>query len=331
MKIVAADIGGTKTLLRLSKIQDGTLATIREQRFVSADYGQFEDILQKFLAGQHGIEAACFGLAGPIEGRLAKVTNLPWQMDGDKIAAGAGIAKVKLINDFAAIGYAVPALQADDLLTLQKGSAISHAPIAILGAGTGLGEAILTWCGERYQVIPTEGGHGHFAPTNAQQMELLAFLLKRFNRVSNERLLSGNGVINVFDFLQYNRHSPINAELHQAMQRDDPAKIIAEFAARGEDETAVASMELFSEIYGQCAGDLALTALSRGGVYVAGGIAAKNKQLFQQDGFLRSFNEKGRMTLLMTRMPVHIILNTQVGLIGAEQVAMLLAQGKITV
>ncbi len=332
MILLAADIGGTKTILKTAQLDDaGHLTPLHEQRFASRDFPQFEEMLHAFIAAHPEpprIVSACIGLAGPIDGNQAKVTNLPWVLLADKIAAEFNIKNMQLINDFVAIGYGVPELTQHDLLTLQAGKPRDHGSKAILGAGTGLGEALLHWCGQHYQVLPTEGGHSHFAPINALQIELLQYLLKKYDRVSNERLLSGQGIANLFEFLQYSRDVPINADLHKAMQHDDPATAISAFALDQKDETAVACMQLFGEIYAQCAGDLALTNLAYGGVYLAGGIAVKNQAFLAQDNFLQAFNNKGRMTLMMTKMPVHLILNPKVGLIGAMQAARLLHQSK---
>jgi len=325
--ILAGDIGGTKTWLRLAAGTAGGLRTLHEQRFDSAAFDGLVPMIRELLAGlpQSGsaapaIRSACFGVAGPVSGRQASLTNLPWRVDADEIGRQCGIPKVVLINDFEAIGYGIEALDAADIATLQAGRPVAGAPRAVLGAGTGLGVCFLVWGEGHYQVIPTEAGHVDFAPTDELQMELLRFLQKRFGRVSCERVLSGPGLVSIFEFLLEAGPHQLAPELAQALG-SDAAAAISQAALGGKDELARQALQLFARIYGAHAGNLALTVLARGGVFVAGGIAPKIIEELRAGEFMRAFCDKGRYVALQSTIPVHVVMNPQVGLLGAAMVA----------
>lgn len=321
--ILAGDIGGTKTLLRLAEVDGGSHTQLAEQRYVSADWADLTSMVQAFLTDcrtQHGdlaISGACFGIAGPVSGRQAWVTNLPWQLDADAMQAELGIPKVRLINDFAAVGYGIEALGQDDLVTLQAGEAQAEAPCALIGAGTGLGEGILVWAGDHYEVMASEGGHVEFAPRDALQVELLEHLMAKFGHVSCERVCCGRGLVNIFEFLRDTGKGTPGAELAAAMQDGDAAAAISMAALAGSDALASQAMDIFLDIYGAQAGNLGLTCLANGGVYVAGGIAPKIIDKLRNGIFTRAFNDKGRMQKLTDRMPVRVVTNAHVGLLGA--------------
>lgn len=293
MRVIAGDVGGTKTLLRCVDENDNV---VKEQRFDSTAYATFDDVLREF--GTEGVGAACLAVAGPVIDGRAKVTNLEWEMDERELAREFDIQRVSIINDFYAVALGVPLLGERDLHSLQKGERDRNAPIAILGAGTGLGEALLV----HGQVVPTEGGHQDFAPQNEEQARLFLELHRRYGgHVSWERVVSGMGLTNIHTFLA-------GAEL-------DPAEI-AERAESG-DPRARHTVEIFVDAYGSEAGNLALRVLARGGVFLAGGIAAKNREWFTDGRFLEAFHRKGRFRELMTTIPVDIVLNQEVGLLGA--------------
>lgn len=299
MRLLAGDIGGTKTLLRTV---DGDGATVHEARYESHDFATFDALLADFLKSvPDPIGAACFAVAGPVYGGTAEVTNVGWTIDERKL----GIPRVRLINDFSAIALGVPLLGSDDLLSLNAGVRDRSAPMAVLGAGTGLGEALIV----HGEVVATEGGHADFAPQNEEQARLFLFLHERHGHVSWERLLSGMGLVNILTFL--------------GGSESDPSRI-AELADAG-DARAVHAFAIFVDIYGAEAGNLALGVLARGGVFLAGGIAAKNVARFTDGRFLEAFVRKGRFHELMEEIPVDLIVNESVGLIGAMEAARRLA------
>lgn len=322
MLILAADIGGTKTLLQLSRAGDAGQDVLREQRFDSAAYADFETMLDEFLAaaraaGFTGVDAACIAVAGPVTGAQAKVTNLPWLIRVDVLQTRFSIAHVRLINDFQAVGYGIDALTANDLLVLQAGRAVENAPRAVIGAGTGLGEGILVWQRDHYEVLATEGGHVDFAPTDALQREFLAFMSERRARLSYEEVLSGKGLASLYRFLVHHHGGT------QPAPEFDAAAVAA--AAQAGDALAIAAQKMFVRIYGAQAGNLALTCLAAGGVYIAGGIAPRMREYMIDGAFVAAFRDKGPMESLLIHYPVSLILDTNVGLKGAALVARRLA------
>jgi len=314
---LAGDIGGTKTLLQIGAAD---AAPLLKKSYSSTAYAGLAEMLDEFLreAGVSDIAAACFALAGPVFGRRVQLTNLPWEVDADALAARFGIAQVKLINDFAAVGYGIAALQADDLLILQACEPQVQGVRLVVGAGTGLGVAWLSWqCGS-YEVLASEGGHMDFAPLDARQFELLLYLQKRHGHVSYERIVSGPGLVALFDFLRDSGRGTPSPQLIAAMAAGDPAAALTHASSRGDEPIARMVLDMFVEIYGSFIGNLALASLPRGGIYIAGGIAAKVVVYMQQDSFMRAFHGKGRFTKLLETMPLYIALNPQVGLMGAS-------------
>lgn len=323
MIILAGDIGGTKTLLQIAEFKHGeNKQIVAEQRFVSADYSDLSGMVSEFLRDvikSHGtlsIQSACFGIAGPVSGRQGWVTNLPWELDADKMQDILGIARIRLINDFAAVGYGISALAPDDLFELQAGEPQPQAPCVLIGAGTGLGQGILVWQEDHYEVLPSEGGHADFAPNDAEQIELLRYLMARFDHVSYERVCCGRGLVNIYEFLRDQAGSE-SGEMQKAMAEGDPAAAVSMAGLAGTDDLAVKALDTFTRIYGQQAGNLALTCMAGGGVYVAGGIAPKIVAKLSDGTFVETFNDKGRMDKLTKAMPVHVVLNANVGLMGA--------------
>lgn len=326
--VLAGDLGGTKTLLQLLEVRNGVFHSLYERRFDSAAHADFNSLLGTFMqeaaqipAASRTVDAACFGVAGPIHGQNAKITNLGWTIRTDELSAEFGIANISLINDFAAVGCGIEALHEDDLVTLQAGEPELHGTRAVLGAGTGLGEGILVWQGDHYRALPSEGGHVDFAPADEVQDGLLRYLRPMFEHVSYERIVSGDGLVRIFEYLVDAGLEQPSSALHRAMQKSDPAAAISEFGIEGRDPAAVRALDLFVSIYGAQAGNLALTALARGGVYVAGGIAPKVIARLMQGGFMGAFNDKGRFSALMQGIPVHVVMNPKVGLLGAALVA----------
>ncbi|MEB3178913.1 MAG: glucokinase [Nostocaceae cyanobacterium] len=331
--LLAGDIGGTKTILRLveaSATQE--LQTLHEERYPSGDFPDLVPMVQQFLATFNAPtpEKSCFAIAGPVVDNTAKLTNLTWFLEAENLAQELGIEHVSLINDFAAVGYGVLGLEEKDIHTLQTGKINPEAPIAIIGAGTGLGQGFLIKQADGYQVFPSEGGHADFAPRTELEFLLLKYLLDKHDiqRVSVERVVSGQGIVSIYQFLRDKKIAPESPEVgeivrtweQQAGRSEktvDPGAAIASAALGGRDRLSEQTMQLFVEAYGAEAGNLALKLLPYGGLYIAGGIAAKILPLMQEGSFLFSFSQKGRMRSLLEDVPVHIVLNPQVGLIGA--------------
>jgi glucokinase len=302
MRILAGDVGGTKTILRA--IASG--AEPIEHRYESGAYGTFDDLVSDFLRIAPGpYDAACFAVAGPVIADKAEITNLSWSIVCGELVKRFPVARVELVNDFHAIGIGVPLLGPDDGVRIHEGSRRHGAPIAILGAGTGLGESFVTFARDAWTVIPSEGGHADFAPQDEEQCRLFVELRERYGHVSWERLLSGAGLVNIFTFL--------------GGDTDDAAEV-ARLASEG-DATARRAFEIFVDIYGAEAGNMALRILARGGVFLAGGIAAKNSDRFTDGRFLAAFLRKGRFRELLEEMPVDLITNERVGLLGAGELA----------
>lgn len=314
---LAGDIGGTKTLLRLCA-EDG--AILLQQSYHNADYAGLAGILDVFLreAGTPAVTSACLALAAPVRGRKVRLTNLPWDVDADAIGAGFSIPEVRLINDFEAVGHGIAMLRDDDLLSLQAGEPGTYGPRVVTGAGTGLGVAWLMPAHGRYVVHPSEGGHMDFAPVDKLQFELLAYLQHRHGHVSYERIVSGPGLLAIHEFLRDTGYAVPSARLLAAMNEGDAAAAIAQFAMQEDEPIARQGLELFVSIYGAFVGNLALLMLPRGGIYIAGGIAAKIAPVMQGGLFMRAFLDKGRYAGLLQTLPLHIVLNPQVGLLGAD-------------
>ena len=323
--ILSADVGGTKTHIQLAYYADGKLEIIKTEKFPSANFTYFSDLLQKFLPENYSIDCACFAVAGPVthnaEFSESQVTNLPWIIHSRDLEKQFQINKVLLLNDFEAIGYALDYLAADDFLTLQKGQAKPLGVKAIIGAGTGLGQAILVHNGKHYSVIPTEGGHADFAATDATEIALFEFLNKQYAHVSYERVLSGQGMVNIFQFLVETYKTQHTPEVQNILNTADPSAAVAIAGAEKSHAVACETVSLFMKIYGAQAGNLALTCLAQDGLYIAGGIAAKNLYAFDDGEFIRAFNAKGRMQKITERIPVHVIKNQHAGIIGATHFA----------
>lgn len=324
--ILAGDIGGTKTLLQLARWRDGKAEALTERRFDSGAFDGLASMLENFLAQAsvaEKIRSACFAVAGPVRGRLVRLTNLPWSIDAAEIETRFGIARVELINDFQAAALGVDALAPQDLVTLQTGQAEPRGVRVVLGAGTGMGVAWSVWQGEGYVVLPTEAGHMDFALLDDTQFDLFKYLQRKFGRVSYERVLSGPGLVDLFNFLQHNigKSSP---ELVRLPLHADAAATVTELALNRKHPLAVKALNMFVQIYGAFAGDLALAGIARGGVYISGGIAPRIIGKLQEGAFLQAFRDKGRYAPLMQEIPVRVVMNSNVGLLGAA-----LAAGKV--
>lgn len=309
--ILAVDVGGTKTLLMLAEIVEGVPRAVHEARYENSQFDSLESILSDFLGTRYQPGAACIAVAGPIQGRHAGLTNLPWQIDADELERHFGFGQVRLINDFVAVGYGIEALGPDDMVMLQAGNPLAHAPRVVLGAGTGLGECLLVWGNGHYEVVASEGGHVDFAPTDERQIDLLRQLQPKFGHVSYERVLSGPGLVAI--------HACLRAGDEALQMLNGPADVTD--AALAGDPSAMRALEMFISIYGAQAGNLALTCLARGGIFIAGGIAPRIIDHIRAGGFLRAFLDKGRHACLMAEMPLQVVMNPNVGLLGAALTA----------
>lgn len=330
--LLAGDIGGTKTILRLveAAADASSLQTLHEATYPSQNYPDLMPIFQEFMAGrEEKPEKACFAIAGPVVKNTAKLTNLPWILDNQRLEAEMEIGQVSLINDFAAIGYGVLGLKSADIETLRSGELDPEEPIGVLGAGTGLGAAFVIKQGNNHRIFSSEGGHGDFAPRNELEFQLLKYLREKYNvgRISIERVVSGQGIVAIYQFLrdrQMCQESPEVGDVIRTWEQEfgrektvDPAATIAIAATEKRDRLSEQTMQIFIEAYGAAAGNLALTLLPYGGLYIAGGIAAKNPALLKEGSFLQAFSDKGRVSKLLEKVSVHIVLNQQVGLIGS--------------
>lgn len=321
MMVLAGDVGGTKTLLCLARVRGGEVERVVEERYVSAEFDDFAALVRRFrreARNREPISAICLAVAGPVEGneehQHTRLTNLPWTLDTKELADTLEIPRVALINDFAGIAYSLPFLGEDELVTLQEGRSNAEGTRLIAGAGTGLGICALLPGG---QVLSTEGGHAGFSPADAEEARLFSFVAAREGRCSREHLLSGRGLVRMLDFLVKDTDLTPSTVLAEAMTADDPAAAISELGLTGSDALATRTLSLFTSIYASQLGDLALTFLARGGVYIAGGIAPKILSVLKGREFPETFNNKPPMRHLLEAMPIRVILNPSAGLLGA--------------
>ncbi|HEX8473838.1 MAG TPA: glucokinase [Pyrinomonadaceae bacterium] len=325
--ILAGDIGGTKSNLALFQADGENLgATIDARSFPSSKYPSFEAILEEFaVEHRQEITHACFGVAGPVSEGDAEMPNLGWNVRADALAQMLDISRVKIINDLEATAYGIEALNASQLYTLSEGDGerrVGHR--ALIAAGTGLGMGGLFWEGKRYHPIPSEGGHIDFAPRNELEIDLLRYLMEKLNaHVSYERLLSGPGFFNIYSFLRDTKFAPEPDWLAVEIESGDPAAAISKAALAKKSELAVKTLDLFVDIYGAMAGNLALLLKPTGGVYVGGGIAPKIIDKLKDGSFMRAYKDKGRLSFVIEPIPVHVILEERTALYGAARCALL--------
>lgn len=352
--ILAGDIGGTKTNLALYDWKTERVEPVREESFHSGDYVSLEEILTEFLsppappipvdeldgdgetrpdeereatqAEPLRIEAACFGVAGPVIENRSHTTNLPWVIDGPSIAKQFDIPQVRLLNDLEATAHGVLLLGPDEVEVLNAGTPPPRrSAMALIAAGTGLGEAILFWDGARYRPMPSEGGHADFAPNTDNEIELLRHLRGSYLHVSYERLLSGPGLHAIYEYIRDSKKNE-PTWLAEKIKVEDPAAVIAEAGLKGQADIAKQALDLFASIYGAEAGNLALKALALDGVFVAGGIAPKLLPKLKDGTFMKGFTNKGRYKRFMSAIPVKVVKNDKTGLFGAASVAARLAE-----
>jgi len=322
MKLIAGDIGGTKTTLALYDSGAGTRRPIVEKTYESSSYGSFEDVIRAFMSdfSLSDIHHASFGVAGPIMGDRAEITNLKWVIEKSSLLQQLGFSDILLINDLEAVAHSIDILTSTDLEVINEGSPVTHGPRAVIAPGTGLGEAYLSWDGSRYVPHASEGGHTEFGPSNAMEIELLSYLLKKFDHVSYELVCSGIGIPNIYDFLKdtgrYQEPEWLADKIKKSPDRT-PAIRIEAYESETRSEICRAAMEMFISILGAEAGNLGLKVMATGGIYVGGGISPRIMPALREGTFLNAFFRKGRLSKVIRTMPVSVILNSGAGLMGA--------------
>jgi glucokinase len=325
--ILAGDIGGTNARLAYFQPQNGHLHLVSERVFPSREHHELGEIVEKFLedSGTRP-EVACFGIAGPVRNGRVEASNLPWVIEQSRLAKQIHLPATMLINDLEASAWGVGALAPADLVALNRVSGKAIGNQAVIAPGTGLGEAGLFWDGSRHHVFACEGGHTDFAPQGDLQIELLQFLQKRFGHVSYERVLSGPGLVNVYEFLREKGYAKESPDLALEMSLGDGAAAISRAALFGKNALAEKALDLWIAVYGAEAGNLALKAMATGGMFLAGGISPKVLAKLTGPIFMRAFLDKGRMRPLLEAIPVQVITNDKAGLLGAARCAA--ARGK---
>ncbi len=326
--ILAGDVGGTNARLALYEVRAGKLEQVTETVYPSRQHSGLDEIVAKFAAqiapGQKP-EAACFGIAGPVVHGRSETSNLPWVVESAQLAQELSLQRVQLINDLEANAWGIATLSGDDLVSLNQ---IQGQPLgnqAVVSAGTGLGEAGLYWDGQQHHVFACEGGHADFAPRNEIEMQLLHYLMARFGHVSYERILSGPGLVNVFNFLRDTGHGRPEPWLLEEMTASDPAAAISRAAMAATCPLCEQALDLFISIYGAEAGNLALKVMATGGVYLGGGIAPKILSKLKGPLFLDAFRSKGRLQRVLEGIPVSVITNDKTALLGAARCAQVTA------
>ena len=320
--ILAGDVGGTKVHLALYDFVDGRLTHTRDEKFPAKQYDGLERIVREFL-GADRVTAACFGVPGPVRDGRLRLTNLPWTLDNRELAANLGIQHVFLINDLEANGYGIAELTPDQIHTLSEGDPSQIGNRALIAAGTGLGEGFLAWNGKMHIPYPSEGGHADFAPRNEDEIELLRYLKQKYNgRISFERVVSGMGMTNIYEFLRDVKGTEEPVWLAEKVdQASDPNSVITEMGLAARSELCEKTLAMFAAAYGAEAGNLALKVLAVGGLYVGGGIAPRILEKLKDGTFMKAFTDKGRLSQLLINTPVRIILESRAALMGAAAFA----------
>jgi glucokinase len=320
--ILAGDIGGTNARLAYFQPQNGHLRLVTERVFPSREHSEFGEIVTQFLEeSDTRPEIACFGIAGPVQNGRVETSNLPWVIEQSRLAKQIHLPATWLINDLEATAWSLGALAAEDLVPLNRVSSPAVGNQGVIAPGTGLGEAGLFWDGSRHHVFACEGGHADFAPHDDLQIELLRFLKARFGHVSYERILSGPGLVNVYEFLRDSGCEKESADLIAALRKGDPAAAISRAALAGTDRLAQKALEIWISVYGAEASNLALKVMTTGGLFLAGGISPKILDKLKGPLFMQAFLDKGRLRPLLESIPVQVVTNEKAGLLGAARCA----------
>jgi glucokinase len=319
--ILAGDVGGTHTRLGAFETEGNRLQCVVEKVYMSQEHQSLAEILPKFIRGEGiPVHSACFGVAGPVRAGRCKISNLPWIIDSRELAAQLRLSSVGLLNDLEAYAYGIDALESKDFATLSEGAEDAEGNQAVISARTGLGMAGLYWDGFRHHPFACEGGHADFAPRDELQVELLAYLQKKFGRISWERVLSGPGLKNIYEFLRDTQRAEepdwLREELHAVA---DATPVIARAGLEGKATICEQALTIFVSAFGAEAGNCALHYMSTGGIFIGGGIARRMVSRLKEPVFLEAFQNKGRMVDLLKDMPIKVILNEDCGLIGAAR------------
>ena len=324
--ILAGDIGGTHARIATFTVEGGRVKLVSEQIYPSHEHHNLESALRAFLT-THNVAAttACFGVAGPVRQGIALLPNLGWAVDASSLAHEIGIERAGLINDLEANAYGIAALDASDLSVINPGAADANGNAAVISAGTGLGEAGLYWDGKILRPFACEGGHADFAPTDPLQTQMLAWLQKQYTHVSWERVLSGNGLFNIYRFLRDTGRGEEPAWLTEELKNDDPPPVITRAALEKRSPLCEMALELVIDLLGAEAANLALKIMATGGVYLGGGIVPRILSKLKEPAFMRAFTNKGRMSDMLSAVPVKAILNDGAALLGAARCAALTA------
>ena len=326
--ILAGDIGGTNARLAYFQPQNGHLRLVSERVFPSREHSELGEIVTQFV-DESGTrpEVACFGIAGPVRNGRVETSNLPWIIEQSRLAKQIHLPATLLINDLEASAWGIGALEATDLVALNHVEGPTVGNQAVIAPGTGLGEAGLFWDGTRHHVFACEGGHTDFAPTDDQQIDLLRYLRARFGHVSYERILSGPGLVNVYEFLRDSGCSKESAEFAAVLKNSDPAAAISRAALDGTQPLAVKALDIWITVYGAEASNLALKTMATGGLFLSGGISPKILSKLTGSLFMKSFLDKGRLRPLVEAIPVQVVTNEKAGLLGAARCAAVRGKG----
>jgi glucokinase len=328
--ILAGDVGGTKIHLALYNFEAGQLRSIRDQKFPAHEFSSLDDVVDHFLSGdgdtpaaqRADITAACFGVPGPVRNGRLKLTNLPWILDCRELSKTLSVQHIFLINDLEANGYGIPELTPENIFTLHAGDDPAIGNRGLIAAGTGLGQALLIWDGKQHRPIASEGGHCDFAARSAREVALLEYLHDKFNgRVSWERVVSGLGIKNVYEFLRDVEKIDEPQWLRDRMKAEDPNSVIGQCAEDGSSSLCFETMKTFVSAYGAETGNVALKVLATGGMYLGGGIAPKILKTLKNGFFTQAFLDKGRLSPLLQSIPVRVILDDTCALLGAAAYA----------
>ncbi len=320
--VLAGDIGGTKTNLGLYAVgPQHALSPLRERSYSSHQYGGLDAVVREFLAGRsERPAAAAFGIAGPVFEGVVVTTNLPWKVEANQLAGVIGCDRVRLMNDLETTAYGALFLPPGDIHTLHHGTP-RRGHCAVIAAGTGLGQALLFWDGKRHRPAASEGGHADFAPRGDLQAAFFDFLRQQYPRVSYEHVLSGPGLYNIFRFFDEGLQRPVDPGVRDRLKTQDPSAVVGEAGVSGTCATCEEAVNMFVSVYGAQAGNLALTLMAVGGVFIGGGIVTKMLPKMTAGGFMEGFTAKEPFTDLMREIPVRIILNPKASRLGAAQVA----------
>jgi glucokinase len=321
--VLAGDIGGTKTSLGLF-IRGKRRPVLKVmETYASPEAPDLENILDRFLERRDvSISSACFGVAGPVKNGRCKATNLPWHLSERKLKNRFGWGRVLLVNDLTATAHAIPLLTKRELSLLNRATTLRKENLGLIAPGTGLGMALMIWKDGQYVPVPSEGGHADFAPNNEAEIHLWQYLHQRVGHVSMERVLSGPGLFIIYCWLKYTGQGREPTWLTQKMNHDDPSEVISEAALVKREPLCVKALDLFVSIFGAAAGNLALTGLTRGGIYLGGGIAPRILPGLREGPFMNAFVNKGRFRGLLSQIPVRVILNDRAALLGAAVCAL---------